>query len=69
MKRPNIENTSLSSQINQVEKVGESNSINIPTPKVKENDEILCCEGCGCYGMSGEFFNTEACSVACQVFY
>ena len=33
--------------------------------KVKD-DEILCCGGCGCYGMAGEFFNTEACSNSCQ---
>ena len=37
-------------------------------PKVKEDDEILCCGGCGCYGMSGEFLNSEACSSSCQVF-
>ena len=36
-------------------------------PKVKEDDEILCCGGCGCYGMSGEFLNSEACSSSCQV--
>ena len=36
-------------------------------PKVKEDDEILCCGGCGCYGMSGEFLNSDACSAACQV--
>ena len=37
------------------------------TPKVATDDEILCCGGCGCYGMSSEFLNTEACSSACQV--
>ena len=52
---------------NQVLKPEDSKSKNIPPPKVKENDEILCCEGCGCYGMSGEFLNSEACSQACQV--
>ncbi len=29
-------------------------------------DDILCCGGCGCYGMAGEFFTTEACSSPCQ---
>ena len=35
-------------------------------PKIKEDEEIFCCEGCGCYGMSGEFLNSEACSASCQ---
>lgn len=34
-------------------------------PRIRD-DEILCCDGCGCYGMAGEFYNTEACSSACQ---
>ena len=29
-------------------------------PKVRD-DDILCCGGCGCYGMAGEFFSSEAC--------
>ena len=33
--------------------------------KVRD-DDILCCGGCGCYGMAGEFFTTEACSSSCQ---
>ncbi len=34
-------------------------------PKVRD-DEILCCGGCGCYGMAGEFYSGEACSTACH---
>merc|ERR1711953_160937 len=34
-------------------------------PKVRD-DDILCCEGCGCYGMAGEFFNAQACSSTCH---
>ncbi len=34
-------------------------------PKIRD-DDILCCGGCGCYGMAGEFLNTEACSSECQ---
>ena len=36
-------------------------------PKVREDEEILCCGGCGCYGMSGEFLSSDACSSVCQV--
>ena len=35
------------------------------TAKPKE-DEILCCQGCGCYGMAGEFLNSQACNETCQ---
>ena len=34
-------------------------------PKVRD-DDILCCDGCGCYGMAGEFFNSTACSPICH---
>ena len=34
-------------------------------PKVRD-DDILCCDGCGCYGMAGEFFNAQACSSTCH---
>ena len=44
-----------------------SNSAISLNPKVREEDEILCCGGCGCYGMSGEFLNSDACSSLCQV--
>ena len=30
-----------------------------------QDDEILCCEGCGCYGMAGEFNSSNSCSPAC----
>ena len=30
-----------------------------------QDDEILCCEGCGCYGMAGEFTSSNSCSPAC----
>ena len=63
----NIENNPPFSDGKKEPKRMEVNSCNVPPPKVKENDEILCCDGCGCYGMSGEFLNSQACSVACQV--
>ena len=31
-----------------------------------QDDEILCCEGCGCYGMAGEFTSSNSCSPACS---
>ena len=34
-------------------------------PKVRD-DDILCCGGCGCYGMAGEFFSSEACCSSCH---
>ena len=30
-----------------------------------QDDEILCCHGCGCYGMAGEFTSPNSCSPAC----
>ena len=30
-------------------------------------DSILCCQGCGCYGIASEFFNETACSETCNV--
>ena len=48
-------------------KADETTSTSTLNPKVKVDDEILCCGGCGCYGMSGEFLNSEACSSSCQV--
>ena len=29
-----------------------------------QDDNILCCEGCGCYGMAGEFVAANSCSAA-----
>ena len=63
----NIENNPPFSDGKKEPKRMEANTCNVPPPKVKENDEILCCDGCGCYGMSGEFLNSQACSMACQV--
>ena len=34
-------------------------------PKVRD-DEILCCGGCGCYGMAGGFYSSEACCISCH---
>lgn len=34
-------------------------------PKVRD-DDILCCGGCGCYGMAGEFYSSEACCSSCH---
>ena len=34
-------------------------------PKVRD-DDILCCGGCGCYGMAGEFYSSEACCNSCH---
>jgi hypothetical protein len=31
-----------------------------------QDDEILSCEGCGCYGMAGEFAAQNSCSPACS---
>ena len=31
-----------------------------------QDDNILCCEGCGCYGMAGEFVAQNSCSAACN---
>ena len=67
-KQPKVENNLSSNGSDQILMAEETQPINDPPPKVKEEDEILCCDGCGCYGMSGEFFNSEACSSACQVF-
>ena len=64
---PNVEKNPLFSDGKKEPKPMEANTCIVPPPKVKENDEILCCDGCGCYGMSGEFLNSQACSVACQV--
>ena len=63
----NVENNPSFSDGKKEPKLMEAKTCNVPPPKVKENDEILCCDGCGCYGMSGEFLNSQACSVACQV--
>ena len=30
-----------------------------------QDDNIMCCEGCGCYGMAGEFVAANSCSAAC----
>ena len=32
-----------------------------------QDDNILCCEGCGCYGMAGEFVAANSCSAACTL--
>ena len=31
-----------------------------------QDDNILCCEGCGCYGMAGEFVAQNSCSAICN---
>ena len=31
-----------------------------------QDDDILCCEGCGCYGMAGEFAAQNSCSTSCN---
>ena len=31
-----------------------------------QDDEILSCEGCGCYGLAGEFSAQNSCSPACS---
>lgn len=36
------------------------------TAKRIQDDNILCCEGCGCYGMAGEFVAQNSCSTACN---
>jgi hypothetical protein len=57
----------ISARLLSVTKANDTTSTTTLNPKVKEDDEILCCGGCGCYGMSGEFLNSEACSSSCQV--
>ena len=32
-----------------------------------QDDNILSCEGCGCYGMAGEFVAANSCSAACNL--
>ncbi|XP_040572377.1 lethal(3)malignant brain tumor-like protein 4 [Lepeophtheirus salmonis] len=36
-----------------------------PSKKIRK-DEILCCEGCGCYGMAGDFFSPLVCCKECE---
>ncbi|CAB4068327.1 NMD3 [Lepeophtheirus salmonis] len=36
-----------------------------PAKKIRK-DEILCCEGCGCYGMAGDFFSPLVCCKECE---
>lgn len=43
----------------------EINNIKKEEPKVRD-DDILCCGGCGCYGMAGEFYSSEACCSTCH---
>ena len=62
----NIKIPPSSSSDSIAKSTGTTSSTNVNL-KVKEDDEILCCGGCGCYGMSGEFLNSEACSSSCQV--
>lgn len=31
-----------------------------------QDDQILSCEGCGCYGLAGEFSAQNSCSPACS---
>ena len=38
----------------------------IPTCFLYQDDEILYCEGCGCYGMAGEFVAQNSCSNTCN---
>ena len=67
-----VNNTSIKNETsNSNTTITASIGANNPTPikskdlKVRD-DDILCCGGCGCYGMAGEFFTTEACSSSCQ---
>ena len=38
----------------------------VVAPKVAQEDELLNCQGCGMYGMTGEFLDLETCSLVCQ---
>ena len=37
-----------------------------PSAEKRKPDAILCCQGCGCYGMASEFFNDTACGETCH---
>merc|ERR1712029_28031 len=42
-------------------------TVNQEAKKPKPNpDAILCCQGCGCYGMASEFHNETACGEECH---
>ena len=36
------------------------------TARKIQDDYILCCEGCGCYGLAGEFAAQNSCSTSCN---
>ena len=63
--KPVGNNTTTKNETSNTSSSGANNAIMSKDVKVRD-DDILCCGGCGCYGMAGEFFTTEACSNSCQ---